>query len=183
MTNESFVDSGLTPTNTRGQAFADGRSSVSIVLGNNKQSQGVIYQMAEGAAPSGKTMGQTYYEEVEDLKSSGTSNADAIRQVAEKYDKNENAVRGGIHQYRSKHVDGNGNGATPSRGRRRSAAPNVDDYLASARQALESALLLIDQEVEQARTALEEAQAHYDQVQASVKDRKVDIEKKIKALA
>ncbi len=49
---------------------------------------------------------QTYYEEVEALKAGGISNADAVRQVAEKYDKNDNAVRGGIYQYKSRHVNG-----------------------------------------------------------------------------
>lgn len=179
--NDSFVDPGLTATNTCGRAFADGRPSVSIALGNDQTSQGVIYQMTDEAT-GGKSLGQTYHEEVEALKSQGTSNAEAIRQVAEKYMKTENTVRGGIHQYRSRHL--NGSGATAPRSRaRRSTAQSVDDYLANARQALEAALMLIDQEVEQAKAALDEAQSHYDEVQASVKDRKADIEKKLKALA
>lgn len=127
-----------------------------------------------------KSLGQTYYEEVEALKAGGMSNADAIREIATKYGKNENAIRGGIHQYKSKHVDGNG--ATTSR-RRRSSPPTVDDLMASAKQSLESALALVDAEVEQAKTALDAAQARYDDAVASVKDRKADIEKKLKALA
>ena len=52
-----------------------------------------IYQMADD-----KSLGQTYYEEVEALKAHGTSNADAVREVAKKHHKKDNAVRGGIHQ-------------------------------------------------------------------------------------
>lgn len=127
----------------------------------------------------GKTLGQQYYEEVEALKAQGVSNADAIRQVAEKHGKKENAVRGGLYQYRSKL-----NGGEPSTPRRtRAGKASVDDLLASARQSLESAVALIDQEVAEAKVALDVAQAHYDEVVANVKDRKTDVEEKLKALA
>lgn len=126
-----------------------------------------------------KPLSQKYYEEVEALKSSGVTNAEAIRQVAEKYGKKENAVRGGIHQYKSRHVDGNGSAP----GRRRRPTVSVEDHLASARQSLEQALALIDKEVDDAKAALDAAQARYDEAVASVKDKKSDIEKKLKALA
>lgn len=126
-----------------------------------------------------KTLGQQYYEEVEALKAEGISNADAIRQVAARHDKKENAIRGGLHQYKSKL--GGGDSATPRRGRGGKAS--VDDLLASARQSLESALTLIDQEVADAKASLDAAQARYDEVVSSVKDRKADVEKKLKALA
>lgn len=128
----------------------------------------------------GKTLGQQYYEEVEALKAEGVSNADAIRQVAAKHDKKENAVRGGLHQYRSKR-DG-GMSSAPRRGR--SAAPlSVDDLLANARQSLEQAAALIDEEVSEAKAALDAAQTRYDEVVSAVKERKADIDKKLKALA
>src|ERR687894_2993854 len=77
----------------------------------------------------GKTLGQQYYEEVEALKSQGVSNADAIRQVAAQHDKKENAVRGGLHQYKSKL-----NGGEPSTPRRsRTGKASVDDLLENAR--------------------------------------------------
>lgn len=126
-----------------------------------------------------KPLSQQYYEEVEALKASGVSNADAIRQVAEKHGKKENAVRGGIHQYKSRHLDGNGSSPT----RRRRATASVEDHLAQARQSLEQALALIDREVDDAKAALDAAQQRYDAAVASVKDRKADIEKKLKALA
>lgn len=134
-----------------------------------------------------KSLGQTYHEEVEALKSDGISNADAVRQVAKKYGKKENAVRGGIHQYKSRHV----NGGTPSAGRGRRRAPaTVDDMIAQATQSLETAINLIDQEVDgaeqgvkDAEAALQAAKEHYAEVVESVNDRKADLEKKLKALA
>jgi len=139
------------------------------------------YQRTDRIMPDqtddGKTLGQRYYEEVEALKSHGIPNAAAIREVAERYGKKENAVRGGLHQYKSKL-----NGGTSSPRRGRSAAASVDDLLASARENLESAVALIDHEVADAKAALDAAQAHYDEVVSSVKDRKADIEKKLKAL-
>jgi hypothetical protein len=127
-----------------------------------------------------KTLGQQYYEEVEALKAQGVPNAEAIRQVAAQHDKKENAVRGGLHQYKSK-LNGGGEPGTPRRSR--TAKASVDDLLASARQSLESAVALIDHEVADAKAALDAAQAHYDEVVSAVKDRKADVEKKLKALA
>lgn len=182
MTYESNVGAGLTPANMPDNGFADANPSVSIDLGNNNRSQGVMYQMADEAATDNKSLGQMYYEEVEALKATGVTNADAIRQTAEKHGKTENTVRGGIHQYRSRHLNGTSNSAQRPRARR-NAVQSVDDYLTNARQALEAALSLIDREVEEAKTALDEAQARYDEVQADVNARKADIEKKLKALA
>lgn len=159
-------------------SFAEPSRSGSITIGTTNSIQGVIYEMADD-----KSMGQTYYDEVEALKNQGVSNAEAIRQVAAKFDKNENAVRGGIHQYRSRHVSGNGSSAPSGRPRRRAASLSVEDYMASARQALEAARDLVDREVTEAKSALDAARTRYDEVSASVKDRKVDIEKKLKALA
>lgn len=134
--------------------------------------------MAEQAED--KTLGQRYYEEVEVLKAQGVSNAEAIREVAAKHGKKENAVRGGLHQYKTK-LNGGEPAASPRRSRTGKAS--VDDLLASARQSLESAVALIDQEVADAKAALDAAQAHYDEVVSAVKDRKADVEKKLKALA
>lgn len=124
-----------------------------------------------------KTLGQQYHEAVEALKASGSSNADAIRKVAEDFGKEVNAVRGGIHQYKQK-LSG---GVTSTRGRRK-AETTVEDLMASARTSLEQALSLIDREVEQAKAALDAAQAHYDEVVAGVAEKKADVEKKLNAL-
>jgi hypothetical protein len=127
----------------------------------------------------GKTLGQQYYEEVEALKAQGVPNAEAIRQVAAQHDKKENAVRGGLHQYKTK-LNG-GDSSSPRRSR--AAKASVDDLLESARQSLKTAVALIDQEVADAKAALDAAQARYDEVVANVKDKKADVEKKLKALA
>jgi predicted nucleic acid-binding Zn-ribbon protein len=125
-----------------------------------------------------KPLGQQYYEEVEALKEGGMSNAEAVRQVAEKHGKKENAIRGGMHQYKRAHLDSGSDGASPRRRGGRAATTTVDDYLANARRALEQALALIDREVDEAKAALDAAQARYDEAVASVKDKKADIEQK-----
>ena len=172
-----------------GGSFADASTSGSIDLRHNKSIGEENYQMAESSttrtpAPEGKTWGQVYYEEVEELVSGGMKNADAVRQVAEKYGKEVNAVRGGIFQYKKAHVNsGSSATVTPTRRGRRQTTRSYDEYMADARQALEAARALIDQEVNEAKTALDAAQEHYNNVLASVKERKADIEKKLKALA
>jgi transposase-like protein len=125
-----------------------------------------------------KPLGQVYYEEVEALKASGLSNADAVREVASKHGKKENAVRGGIHQYKSRHVGT----SAPAAKRSRRTATTVDDYFTTARKALEDALSLVDREVDEAEAALAAAKARYDEVVGSVKDRKADIERRLAAL-
>jgi len=160
------------------RTFAETNTSGSIDLGLISTDRERTYHMA-----ADKSLAQMYYEEVEALKSDGMPNAEAIRQVAQKHGKNENAVRGGIHQYRSRHVNGGGPSTSPGRRSRRTSAATVDDYLANARHALEAARDLIDQEVNEAKTALDSAQRRYDEVAASAKDRKADIEKKLKAVA
>lgn len=160
-------------------------------LASSQDASGLVWSRSSITNPSlegvvsmaddGKSLGQTYYEEVEALKGTGISNAEAIRQVAAKYGKKENAIRGGIHQYKSRHVSGNG--AAPTRSRARRSAPTVEDLVAQARQSLEQALAQVDDEVAQAKQQLDAAQAHYDDVVAAVKDRRADIEKKLQAMS
>lgn len=134
--------------------------------------------MADAPAAA-KPLGQQYHEAVEALKVDGTKNADAIRQVADDFGKQGNAIRGAIHQYKTK-LNG---GPTATRRTRRAGAHTVDDHLTQARQSLEQALALVDREVADAKADLDAAQAHYDSVAAAVKDRKADIERKLQALA
>jgi transposase-like protein len=125
-----------------------------------------------------KPLGQVYHDEVEALKSGGMSNADAIRHVADKHGKNENAVRGGIHQYRSKHATS----APATRRARKPKSVSVDDVVASARRMLEDALHGVDREVEAAKAELEAAQRRYEHVVAGVEAQKKRLEDKIEAL-
>jgi hypothetical protein len=129
---------------------------------------------------SKSSLGQQYHEKVEALKVAGLNNADAIRQVAAEFGKNENAVRGSLHQYKLKLA---GSPGTAVRRARRAAGPTVDDFVASAKKAIEDALSLVDNEVLQAKSTLDAAQAHYDLVAAGVADRRAELQKKLKALA
>lgn len=128
--------------------------------------------------PDEKTLGEQYNDAVEELKAGGMSNADAIREVAKKFNKTENAVRGSLHQYKTRNGDGG-----PTRRRSRTQPASIDDLLKGARESLEQALTLVDKEVDEAKAALDAAQHRYDEVVAGVKDKKADIEKKLKAMA
>jgi hypothetical protein len=184
---DSITKELLTPENNTSGAFADEGSSGRIDLGHNNSTQGVIYQMADKTstteAEASKSKGQTYYEEVEALVAGGMKNADAIRQTADKHGATENAVRGGIFQYKKAHVNGGSSGPTTTVRRLRQKEASYDELLATARQALEAADALIDKEVNEAKDALDAAQARYDEVLASVKERKADIQKKLHALS
>jgi hypothetical protein len=124
-----------------------------------------------------RPVGQQYYEAIEALKAEGMSNADAIRAVAEQRGKPVNTIRGSLHQYKSRHL--NGNGAAP----RRRSGRSVEDHLSRARESLQAAMAVIDQEVTAAKTAAEAAQARYEQISESVAERKADIEQKLAALS
>jgi hypothetical protein len=168
------------------RAFADESISVSVDLGNTNKFPGGIYQMTDTtitpeAAADAKSMGQTYYEEVEALKASGVPNSNAVHQVAEQHGKTDTAVRGAIYQYKTRHVGGNG--TAPSGGRSRKQPLGVDGLMAQARSSVEEALALIDKEVEDARLAVESAKAHYEEKRSSVKTRKTELEKKLAALS
>lgn len=126
-------------------------------------------------ASESKPLAQRYNEEVETLTSEGMSNADAIRQVAETHGKPANTIRGSIYRYKAQQ---SGNGATPRR-----RGHSVEDHLVRARQSLEAALTAVDEEVTTAKDALESAQARYEQVAASVAERKSEIESKLDALS
>ena len=135
-----------------------------------------------------KPLGQQYHEAVEALKSEGMSNPDAIRQVAQQFGKEVNAVRGGIHQYRARQA--NGSATTTVRRARRKAEASVDDFLASARRAVEDALALVEREPEQLQATVERlksevasAEARYEQAVAAAKDKKAELERKLKALS
>lgn len=132
--------------------------------------------MSKTAVVTGsKPLAQQYHEEVEALSAEGMSNADAIRKVAEIHGKPANTIRGSLYRYK---VNASSNGAAPRR-----RGHSVEDHLVRARQSLEAALTAVDQEVETAEQALEAAQARYEQVVASVAERKSEIEQKLVALS
>lgn len=129
------------------------------------------------------TEAQRVYERIEALTAEGLTNADAIRKVAEESGKKENAVRANQHQHRQK-LRG-GAAAPTSRGRGRmakKAEATAGDAIAQARALLEGALAGLDRRVDDAKSALDAAQEHYDEVVASIKAEKAELEQKIKAL-
>lgn len=129
-----------------------------------------------------KPLGQAYTEEVETLKQGGMSNADAIRTVASKYDKSQNTVRAGIHQFKSRRAGKTG-GTSNGRRSRRPSALSVDDAVAGARQMLEQARAGVDAEIDRAKAELDAVQQRYDELVASAEERKRDLDAKIKALS
>jgi hypothetical protein len=123
-----------------------------------------------------KTRGQQYHEEVEALKAEGMSNAEAVRTVAEKHGKSIGAIRGSLYQHRTR----TNGGSTP---RRRRGALSVEDHIAGARDSLNAALGLIDQEIIEAAAVRDAAQARYDELTASAETRKAEIEQRLAALS
>ena len=120
-----------------------------------------------------RSLSQIYFEETEELKQQGLSNAEAIREVAERYGKTEQAVRGGIHTYKTNHKVGSA-----------AVAPTntVEDLVEAAERALTNALEMVDHEIDQAASALAAAQERYDELQRTGPTKKKDIERKLLAL-
>lgn len=130
-------------------------------------------------AENGKKLSEIYHERVEALKGTGVTNADAIRHVAADMGKTERTVRAGIHQYKSRN---HGSSAVVPRRGRPKGHLSVEDALANARSILEQALSGIDGDIATAKAELDAAQARYDDLVATAKERRADLEKRIKAL-
>jgi uncharacterized protein YoaH (UPF0181 family) len=133
--------------------------------------------------PTGTTEAQVVYERIEALKAEGFSNADAIRRVAEERGKTVNAVRANQHQHRQK--VGDRSGARPTRrslSHKASKPMSVQDAVTQARRVLQQALDGLDSEIVSAKADLDAAQTRYDLLISSMKDRKRELETKIKAL-
>jgi hypothetical protein len=123
---------------------------------------------------------QADFARVEQLKQGGLRQADAIRQVARERGKNENTVRINHHRYRTK-TEG---GAGSRRGSNsRPGTVSVSDAVSRARSVLEEALAAVDEEARVAKSERDAAQARYEEVMASAKARRAELEAKIAALA
>lgn len=129
------------------------------------------------------TQQQLDYNRIEELKADGMSNADAIRAVASERGASVNAIRANQHAYRQKLGGGGSRRASTGTARARKPAPvTVDGAIAEAKALLEQALATFDREVDAAKTEADAAKTRYDELVASVKERKTELEKKIKAL-
>jgi hypothetical protein len=122
------------------------------------------------------TKAEEVFTKVEQLVASGTTKADAFKQLAEEYGQPVNSIRGSYYQHTRLE-----NGGTGTKPRRRETTP--EDAVADARAALERAIGSIDREVETAKERAEEAKAEYDALKASAGERKAAITKRLEALA
>ena len=129
------------------------------------------------------TQAEQTYIELDRLTSGGMSFADAVRKVAADTGKKEGAIRANFYNHKKKLEGGAPATTTGRRGRPKAQTLTVDGALAQARAILEQALQGIDREVDAVKAELEAVQARHDALVASVKDRKTELQQKIKALS
>jgi len=128
------------------------------------------------------TEAEKVYTELTQLTASGMAFADGVRKVAADTGKKEGAVRANYYNHKKK-LDGGVATTAGRRGRPEPEALTVDGALAQARAILERAVVSIDAEVEAAKAEMDAATGRYKALVASVKDRKAELQQKIKALA
>jgi len=125
------------------------------------------------------TKAQQVYERIEALVASGTTKADAFRQLAEELGQPVKSLQGAYYQHTKKlGIGGNG----PKR-RTRRRETTAADALEDAKAVLEEAIDSIDAEIEQAKERADEAKAEYDAMKASATERKQAITAKLEALS
>ena len=120
------------------------------------------------------TKAQEVYEKVEALVASGVKKADAFRQVADELGQPFNSMRGAYYAHTRSL------GGTPRSPRKRAAT--ATDPIEQATSVLNSALEAIDDQVDDAKTRVEEAAAEYKELRESAAMRKATIKAKIEAL-
>jgi hypothetical protein len=133
------------------------------------------------AKQENKTEAQIVYERIEELKAGGSNLADAVKTVAKERGKKAGAVRANYYNHAKKLTGGGG--SKPRSRRSTRAAITVDGAVDEAKAVLQKAIDNIDGEVQDAKTELDAAQARYDELMASVKERKASLEKRIEALS
>jgi|CZKG01.1.fsa_nt_gi hypothetical protein len=125
------------------------------------------------------TKAEQIWDEINQLVESGTTKADAFKQLAESYGQPVDSIRGSYYTHKRKAEGGEPN-AKPSRTRRRETTP--DDALADASAALQRAIDSIGKEVEAARSRADEAKAEYEDLKGSAAERKQAITERLEAL-
>jgi outer membrane murein-binding lipoprotein Lpp len=121
------------------------------------------------------TKAQEVYERTEALVASGVKKADAFRQLAEEYGSEFNSIRGAYYA----HTRSLGGGSPKRSGTRPSTAV---DPIESATNVLEKAIEAIDEQIAAAKAAAESAKAEYDHLRETAGERKQAIQAKIDAL-
>jgi len=124
------------------------------------------------------TKAQEIYDEVNQQVAAGVEKRDAFKALAEAAGRPYDSIRGSYYSHKKK-IEG-GEGAKPSRTRRRETTP--DDALADARGALERAVQAIDREVETAEERAAESAAEAKALKASAAERKKAITERLEAL-
>ena len=119
------------------------------------------------------TKAQEVYERVEALVASGVRKADAFRQLADELGQPFNSMRGAYYAHTGTL------GGTPARTRK---TAQVVDPIEQATSVLTTALGVIDEQVEAAKTRAEEATGLYKELRDSASERKATIKAKIEAL-
>ena len=143
------------------------------------RSKRFLLPAANSHPPTKEVQSRTKAEEVftktEALIASGTTKAEAFKQLAEEYGQPVNSIRGTYYQHTSRQT------ARPVPGpRRRETTP--EDALADARAALERAIQAIDREVEAAKAAGRRGQGRVRGAQGQRRVRKEAIAKRLEAL-
>jgi chromosome segregation ATPase len=119
------------------------------------------------------TKAEEVFTQVEELVASGSTKADAFKQLAERYGQPVNSIRGAYYAHRRD------TGTTP-RPRRRETT--LEDSLAEARRALERSIERIDREIEAAANRAAEAEAEHEALKESAAERKAAITERLEAL-
>ena len=119
------------------------------------------------------TKAQEVYDRVEALVATGLRKADAFKQVAQEYDAPFNSMRGAYYAHTGTL------GGTPARTRKTAQAV---DPIEQATSVLTTALEVIDEQVETAKTRAEQAAGLYKELRDSASERKATIRTKIEAL-
>lgn len=120
------------------------------------------------------TKAQQVYEQVEALVASGMRKAEAFRKLADELGQPANSIRGAYYTHTRTL------GGAPGRSRKREQTPV--DPIEQATAVLTGALEAIDEQVEAAKTRVEEATAEYKDLRSSAEERKATIKAKIEAL-
>jgi len=120
------------------------------------------------------TKAQEVYERVEVLVASGVRKADAFRQAADEFGQPFNSMRGAYYAH-TKSL-----GQSSPRPRKRETA--TQDPIEQAKDVLNRAIEVIDEQVATAKTRIDEAKAEYEQLRDSAADRKATIAAKLEAL-
>ena len=119
------------------------------------------------------TKAQEVYERVEALVASGVRKADAFRSLADELGQPFNSLRGAYYAHTGTL------GGTPARTRKTAQAV---DPIEEATLVLTTALEVIDDQIEAAKTRAEEATGLYKELRDSASERKATIKTKIEAL-